>query len=286
MTRLAAFALIPALATSPALAAQTTPTPIVAVAPVAAAPVVSDDADAHETRIRLMEILRGLPPAIREVLRHDPSLLGRADYLTPYPKLAAFLTQHPEVLRSPAFFFGTPLTDDGDPGSRAMRMSQDVMEGVGGFIFFLSFAAFLAWIVRTVIDYRRWLRLSKVQVEVHSKLLDRMSSHDDLLAYIQSPSGRRFLDSAPIELDGQPRPTTAALTRVIWSVQAGVVLTAVGLGFWWLGRNVLTDAAQGFSVISTLALALGMGFIVSAGVSYLISTRHGLIGAEARAQHE
>ena len=73
---------------------------------------------------------------------------------------------------------------------------------------------------------------------------------------------------------------------MIWSVQAGVVLTAVGLGFWWLGRNVLTDAAQGFSVISTLALALGMGFIVSAGVSYLISTRHGLIGAEARAQHE
>ncbi len=49
---------------------------------------------------------------------------------------------------------------------------------------------------------------------------------------------------------------------------------------------MLAEAAQGFAVISTLALALGVGFIVSAAVSYLISTRHGLIGAEARAQHE
>lgn len=284
MTRLAALALIPTLAAGPTLAAQTTPTPVVVA--VAPAPVVADDADAHESRSRLAEILRSLPPAIREVLRHDPSLLGRPDYLEPYPRLAAFLTQHPEVLRSPAFFLGAPMTDDGDPGARAMRMSEDVMEGVGGFVFFLSFAGFLAWIVRTVIDHRRWLRLSKVQVDVHSKLLDRMSSHDDLLAYIQSPSGRRFLDSAPIELDGQPKPTAAALTRVVWSVQAGVVLTAVGIGFWWLGRNVLTDAAQGFAVIATLGLALGAGFIVSAGVSYLISTRHGLIGAETRAQHE
>lgn len=283
MTRLAALALIPTLAAGPTLAAQTTPTPVAAIVP---APVVADDADAHETRSRLTEILYSLPPAIREVLRHDPSLLARADYLAPYPRLAAFLTQHPEVLRSPAFFLGAPMTDDADPGARAMRMSEDVVEGVGGFVFFLSFAAFLAWIVRTVIDHRRWLRLSKVQVDVHSKLLDRMSSHDDLLAYIQSPSGRRFLDSAPIEVDGQSRPTAAALTRVVWSVQAGVVLTAVGIGFWWLGRTVLTDAAQGFAVISTLGLALGVGFIVSAGVSYLISTRHGLIGAETRTQHE
>ena len=31
---------------------------------------------------------------------------------------------------------------------------------------------------------------------------------------------------------------------------------------------------------------LGAGFIVSAGASYVISTRHGLIGGEPRAQHE
>jgi hypothetical protein len=60
----------------------------------------------------------------------------------------------------------------------------------------------------------------------------------------------------------------------------------VGLGFWVLGRTSLAEAAQGLSIISTLALTLGFGFIVSAGVSYAISTRHGLIGGEARAQHE
>jgi hypothetical protein len=121
---------------------------------------------------------------------------------------------------------------------------------------------------------------------VHTKVLDRMSSHDDLLAYIQSPAGRHFLESAPIALDGQPRPSAAALTRVLWSLQAGVVLTAVGIGFWVLGRTVLPEASTGFSIISTLALALGLGFVASAGVSYVVSTRHGLIGEEPRAQHE
>ena len=71
----------------------------------------------------------------------------------------------------------------------------------------------------------------------------------------------------------------------MWSLQAGIVLCAVGLGFWVLGRTALAEAAQGLSIISTLALALGLGFVASAGGSYAISTRHGLIGSEPRAQH-
>ena len=32
-----------------------------------------------------------------------------------------------------------------------------------------------------LVDHRRWLRQSKVQTEVHTKLLDRFTSNDDLL---------------------------------------------------------------------------------------------------------
>jgi hypothetical protein len=283
MTRLAAFALIPCLAASPVAAAQSTPPAVVTPAPVVAP---AEHLTANETRQDLQEILRELPPAVTAVLRHDPSLLARTDYLAPYPRLATFLQGHPQVALNPAYFIGTPDTDDADPNGRAMRMAEEVVGGIGVFIIISSVISFFVWVVRTIIDHRRWLRLSKVQVEVHSKVLDRLSSHDDLLAYIQSPSGRRFLDSAPIEVGGAVRPSAAALTRVMWSLQAGIVLCAVGLGFWVLGRTSLADAAQGLSIISTLALTLGLGFIVSAGASYTISTRHGLIGGEARAQHE
>ncbi len=283
MTRLAAFALIPCLAASPLSAAQSatpavvTPTPVVATA---------DHVTANETRQDLQEILRELPPAVTAVLRHDPSLLTRTDYLAPYPRLATFLQAHPQVALNPSYFIGTPETEETEPNGRAMRLAEEVMEGVGVFVIIGSIISFFVWMVRTIIDHRRWLRLSKIQVDVHTKVLDRLSSHDDLLAYIQSPSGRRFLDSAPIEVGGAARPSTAALTRVMWSLQAGVVLCAVGVGFWVLGRTALSEAAQGLSIISTLALALGLGFVASAGVSYTISTRHGLIGGEARAQHE
>ena len=57
----------------------------------------------------------------------------------------------------------------------------------------------LVWVIRTVVDHRRWLRQSRVQVEVHSKLLDRMTSNEDLLAYAKTPAGSRFLESAPID---------------------------------------------------------------------------------------
>lgn len=283
MTRLAALALIPCLAVSPLAAAQST-TPAVVTPPPAVA--AADHVTANETRQDLQEILRELPPAVSAVLRHDPSLLTRTDYLAPYPRLATFLQAHPQVALNPSFFIGTPETGETEPNGRAMRLAEDVMEGLGVFVIIGSIISFFVWMVRTIIDHRRWLRLSKIQVDVHTKVLDRLSSHDDLLAYIQSPSGRRFLDSAPIEVGGAARPSTAALTRVMWSLQAGVVLCAVGVGFWVLGRTALSEAAQGLSIISTLALALGLGFVASAGVSYTISTRHGLIGGEARAQHE
>src|SRR5262245_60592954 len=63
---------------------------------------------AMETRQRLRELLSELPPSLAQVLQLDPSLASNADYLTPYPALAAYLHQHPEVARNPSFFLGDP----------------------------------------------------------------------------------------------------------------------------------------------------------------------------------
>ncbi len=293
MTRLASVVLIFSVTASP-VAAQSTPTgaptrpasavPAAPAPPPAESAVPDEGGRAPDVRRDLQEILRELPPSVSAVLRHDPSLLTRTDYLAPYPRLAAFLQAHPAVPLNPSYFIGRP--DDNDPSGRPMRLAEDIFEGIGVMVIVGSIVGFFVWVVRTIVDHRRWLRLSKTQVEVHTKVLDRMSSHDDLLAYIQSPSGRRFLDSIPIETGGAPLPSDAALARVVWSLQAGIVLCAVGLGFWALGRNVLAEAGPGLSIISTLALALGLGFSASAGASYVISTRHGLIGREPRAQHE
>ena len=70
----------------------------------------------------------------------------------------------------------------------------------------LGAALGFGWIVRTALDHRRWQRVSKVQVDTHSKLLDRMSNNEDLRVYMESKAGRQFLESAPIALDGKTTP--------------------------------------------------------------------------------
>ncbi|MDP2389550.1 MAG: hypothetical protein Q8N52_04415, partial [Acidobacteriota bacterium] len=88
-------ALAATLLTAATLSAQPAP-PAPAQPPSApAAPVFQVPTDANETREQLQELLRQYPPAVGEVLRRDPSLLNRADYIAPYPQLVAFLQQHP-----------------------------------------------------------------------------------------------------------------------------------------------------------------------------------------------
>src|SRR5262249_24828585 len=57
----------------------------------------TDDETAKDIRNRLTSLLRQYPPSLSEVLRLDPSLLSNEAYLKPYPALATFLGQHPEI---------------------------------------------------------------------------------------------------------------------------------------------------------------------------------------------
>lgn len=242
-------------------------------------PATTAARDARETRDRLREVLSQYPPALAQVLRLDPSLLTKPDYLAPYPDLASYLSEHPDIARSPAYFFGESMPREVDNVRyRAVSVMQDVMLG---FMFFCGFTVTLlslGWVIRTMLADRRWQRLTKTQTEAHAKLLDRLTSHDDLLAYIQSPSGKRFLDAAPIPIgDTERPPVSAPVARILWSVQAGVVLFAVGLGLFFAKNQVFEEIGSALFVVGILVLALGVGFVVSALVAYALSYRLGLI---------
>lgn len=281
----AAVLLFSALFSSMPLAAQTPADRAPArTAPVEPARSVStDDRDARETRERLREVLEQYPPSLAEVLKLDPSLLRNENYLATYPRLAGFLAQHPEIAHNPAFFIGEIRSDRWNPVNpkrEAFEMWQNVMAGVALFLVFVTVTLVLTWLVRTLIDYRRWLRLSKVQTEVHSKLLDRFTSSDDLATYLQSSPGRKFLESAPIPLDMGPRSISAPLGRILWSVQAGLVLALGGAGLQYVSAGIIDEAQQPIRALGVLALMFGIGFILSAVVAYVLSQRLGLLDAK------
>ena len=243
-------------------------------------PAESPDRSAEQTREQFERILEKYPPAVGRVLKLDPSLMNNQAYMTPYPMLAAFIDQHPEITHTPGYFLesiNTPFQPVNDPKWRQRQEFYALLGGFAGFVAFLVVAGILVWIIRMIVNSRRWNKLSKVQYEVHSKLLDRFTSNEDLLAYMQTPAGRRFLEAAPVQLPEEPRSMAAPLSRILWSAQAGIVLLLTGLGLLYVSSTFIDEPAELFRVMGVVSLALGGGFIASAIAAYLLSRRLGLL---------
>ena len=247
--------------------------------PPAALP--DDTQDATLTRARLEELLNRCPPALGRVLKLDPSLLSSQAYLAPYPALAGFLANHLEIARDPQYFLadisggGWPYRPD--PREAAVNLWRDMMQMVSIMVVLSIVAAAIVWLIKALIDHRRWLRLSKVQVEVHNKLLDRFSTNEELLAYVQSPAGRRLLESAPAALEATPREIGAGIRRILWAVQAGLVLATAGGGLLFVSGRVVADVREPFFAFGAVIVSIGIGFVLSAIVSYALSRRLGLL---------
>ena len=259
---------------APAVAAPVTPPP---QPPGPGDVPTASDQDAQRTREELQQVLSQHAPSVREVLQRDPALLTNAAYLSAYPRLATFLAGHPEVARAPGFFVGEAHPSDRPDSSTWMWREMLGTVSAGAMILMLGLG--FAWVVRTTLDHRRWQRISKVQVDTHSKLLDRMTSSEDLRAYMASPAGRQFLESTPIALDGAP-PLAAPVSRILWSMQVGVVALCAGIALQFVSRGVVDDAAQPLRVLGVLLAAIGAGFLISSGLAYVLARRLGLLRME------
>lgn len=260
-------------------AQTTTATETAASVNAATSTTLVTEADSRETRERLRQILHRLPPEVGKVLKIDPSLWQNENYLKTYPALQAFVAAHPEVANNSRFYLEDIwIPTDPIPETAGTRLWNDMFQFVA-VAFGVSAAIFVfTWVIRTLINQRRWSRLARVQSEVHGKLLDRFASNAEVMAYINTTAGRKFLEAAPIPVAEEPvRSVSAPVNRVLWAVQAGLVLFAAGIGMRVIGAGTTEkEAAEAFAAFGTLGIALGAGFIASAIVSVMLSKRLGL----------
>ena len=228
----------------------------------------------YEVREKFSRLLRQHPDELWMLLKLDPSLLTNDAFISGYPEVQEFLVQHPEILKNPRFY----LAQFSSPAQNQSVLDDvfEVLAVVGG-IGLTVFA--LMWLIRTLIEQRRWRQLSRTQSEVHNKILDRFNTSEQLLEYIRTPAGGKFLESAPIPLHVE-RPARGKMStlaaRILWSVQIGVVVTIVGLGMLLLSAVFEKEASQGLFALGAIALCVGVGFIASAAVSLILSRRLGL----------
>jgi len=272
----------PAQSAPPASTKQTRPLRTVQAQEAARPPVARDSVDPETMEITkrdLNDILRRYPQA-KATLRLDHSLFANQEYLDHYPDLRDFLKVHPEVVANPNSFIEAYYGPDrGDQGGNSAMMQ--FMNDAWPFMVFLVVTGALLWILKVILENRRWSKLAKVQSEAHSKLLERFATNQELLAYMQTEAGKRFLESAPIPIDLEQRPRMSApFGRILWSVQFGFTLAMAGAGLIYV-RGYAPDVAEELLVFGTLALMLGLGFVLSAVFSYGLSKHLGLLSNAA-----
>jgi hypothetical protein len=235
--------------------------------------------DSRQTREDFVELLARHPREVGVLLKIDPSLFRNEAWLAPYPALREFIGKHPEVAQNQAYYLEHVwIPGDEAPESAETRVAREMMEGISIFAVMAMVIGGLVWLIRTLLEHRRWSRVSRVQTDIYNKLLDRFTSHEDLLRYVQSAAGKDFIQGAiaPIST-GTPSPVSAPVSRILWSAQVGVILFAIGAGLQLVSGRLHADVSASVSTLGVLALCGGLGFAASAVVAWIVSRRLGIL---------
>jgi len=127
----------------------------------------------------------------------------------------------------------------------------------------LGFFALVVMIVWLLI--RKNQARTRTRAEFHRQLLEKFSSGREFAEFLEGKGSQRLLEDLWSE-------RLNAKERILRGLGAGVVLTVLGLGILglsWKTANLLYPAV--------LFLALGLGFLISTGVSYRLSKKWDLL---------
>lgn len=146
---------------------------------------------------------------------------------------------------------------------------EDILVPIG----FFALVGLLVWIVTSA-----RLKAATVQANTVGRLIDKLGTSQEVMAYLESETGKKLIDSLTTTRFG-----ANPYSRILGAASTGIVFSVLGLGLmalamWFPGA----DEAIGGGI---MALALGIAFLIAAGLSYRLSKSWGLLdGASARSR--
>jgi len=264
--------------------------------------VNSDELEA--TREQFFKLLR-INPKLATIVVRDPTLLAEEQYVSRNnPALEQFLKTHPEIVRSPEFYLFANL-GNGPRLDRKLRLEEavgpeldqrrslpafEVIAPIVALLVFVCVLLALLWLVRMLVENRRWTRIFNRQAEAQNRVLEKFGSSEEMLNYMRSDSGKHLFEFAPAPL-GPLLQSGSPISRILTPLQFGVVLTFVGIGFLIL-KSALASSGQVWSsdaqgpplVLGVVTATLGVGLIVSAGISWAFARHLGMLPPRAERQ--
>lgn len=114
-------------------------------------------------------------------------------------------------------------------------------------------ASITVWAIRQLFSNRRRSELLKTQTEFQLKLLDKISSSQELRGFLESESVRSLFDSQGARTEAQD--------RILGCLVPGCILTPAGALLVVIGQGAVR-------FVGSLAVAIGLGFLVAGFVAY------------------
>ena len=133
-----------------------------------------------------------------------------------------------------------------------------------------TFFVALGWAFKTALQFLHKQRLVKLHYALQDKLLDKLGSSPEAIEYLHGDAGEKMFALAIEE-------RTNPYARILTALQAGAVISLLGVGFIFLRNQVPQEGAEAFMVIGVLGLCLGLGFLASSAAAYIFSKQWGLI---------
>lgn len=131
-------------------------------------------------------------------------------------------------------------------------------------------ACVFGWIVWVIAVNIRRSHSSKHLTEIHSRLLDRFSGSQELIAFLEGESGRRYFEA----LESEVRDP---LNRILNGIQLGILLVLLGVSLVAIRASQSDEMARNaLLIIGIPAIALGIGFLISTVISHRLSKSWGI----------
>ncbi len=158
---------------------------------------------------------------------------------------------------------------------------KEIISGVTALVFGVVIIASISWIVVTVVAAFRQQANARIRAEIYNRLIDKFGTAAEFVAFMESDAGLNFIEENTV----QP---AAPLGKILASTQIGIVLTLLGTGLLITG-NVFGESLGGdlyivLTVGGTVGLMVGVGLLISAGISYRLCRAWGLLTNKERTQ--
>ena len=127
--------------------------------------------------------------------------------------------------------------------------------------FVLALNGWMIWMIITTV---RRVKTARIRSEVQMRLIERITTSEQMAAFLGSDAGHEVLQSATSD--------TQAGYQVLSSLQWAAVLCALGAGLMFV-----RGTSPALNTVAVLSLAAGVGFGVAAALSYAAANKLGLL---------